>query len=127
MVPPHKIFTGQVPDKIQDPTTGKDTPVDAPYVLILGPDSSTPGGTSKAINRIYMVQVAIYATKQADAIYWRDLAADLLEEAALFLDREKLFDVTQGAGGVDEITNGLTRAFMRFDVETLRPRPRRKG
>lgn len=126
-VPSERIFTGQVPDTFTDPDTGKPTAVDAPYVIVAGPDSAPGGGTSAAINRIYTVQVAVYAERQAEAIELRERATTVLEEAELFLVGETLFDVSQDVGGVDQSSNGMTRAYMRFNVETLLPRPRRKG
>lgn len=129
LCPPEKVFTGRVPDTVQDPKTGQTVKVEAPFVSLRYIDGVDDGGTTDALSQVHVVQFSAYAAKRIDAEKIRDYAADLFEDCQLKVGGEtrQFQDCSLDIPGELPDVDGLFELFQRFNVEVSISRPRRKG
>lgn len=129
LLPVEKIFTGRVPDKIEDPKTGKDVDVNPPFVSIYSFDGDVSGGTSRYITQIVVVQFSAFAGTHSQAVALRDFARDFFENAELTLGdqpTERFEDISIADSGEADEEDGIFQAFQRFNVEVSISRPKKR-
>lgn len=126
MLPPEKVFTGEVPDQIEDRKTKKQVTVNPPYALITFEDGLANGGTSLSIDRVFVMQWSAFSASRAEAERIRDRGRDLFLAQMIHLTgSEAVQDITLETDGEEDPVDGVFEVWQRFNVETAIERPSR--
>ncbi len=126
LLPPEKVFTGEVPDQIEDEQTLEQVPVDVPFAVMTFEDGLANGGTNLTIKREFVFQWSAFAASRAAAEKIRDHGRNLfLAQVIQLAGKETVQDITLETDGEEDPVDGVFEVWQRFNVETAIERPNR--